>query len=111
MSTTELVTPKSRSGKDHNGNGLEQHWSDQVVLSGAGLLSEGIERTRANAEALINVVDAVILGTLDLVDEWSSLSAQLLPQLVPMVTTKPAQFARQAYTTATKAVRESVNTA
>jgi hypothetical protein len=106
--TTDFVTTESRPGGDDTGNGIEPHWSDQVVLSGAGLLSGGIERTRVNTEALLDVADSLVLGTLDLIDEWTSLSAQLLPQLYPMLTTEPAKLARQTYVAATRAVREGV---
>jgi len=112
MSTTEFAPSKSRTPTPANGaNGVEPNWSDQVLLSSAGLLSGGIERTRLNAEGVLDVADAVVLGSFDLFDEWSSLTAQVIPQIYPMLTTKPAQLARHAYTATSRAIRDGIGRA
>ena len=103
MTTTEVAPNKSRS------NGVEPSFSDQVVLSGAGLLSNSVERTRANVDAALDIVDELVLGTFTIVDDVNAIAADLVPQLLPALTAKPAQLARQAYVTASAAVRRSVH--
>ena len=105
MSTTDLTHERAAAKRDNGTrNGHEPNWSDQVVLSGAGLLTGSIERTRANTTALMDVLDELVLGTLDIVDELNAASAELLPKLA----TRPAELARKAYTTASGALRQTV---
>ena len=107
MSTTELHDRPATKRTNGSGTPAERNWSDQVVLSGAGLITESIERTRINTVGLLDVLDELVLGTLDAVDELNALSAQLLPQLGA----KPAQIARRAYTVASRTFRQAIDEA
>ena len=106
MPTTDLTIEHSSAPRT-NGNGKagDHNLSDQVVLSGAGLLTGTIERTRTNAGSLIDVLDDLMLGAFDLVDELNDLAAQIVPQLVA----KPTALARKAYTSASGAARQAVS--
>jgi hypothetical protein len=105
MTPTELATerpgPSRTNGK---ANGTESSLTDQAVLSGAGLLTETIGRTRDNAGTLIDVLDQMVLGTFDLIEELNSLSAQVLPQLAA----KQTELARTSYATVTSALRRVI---
>ncbi len=93
MSTTET---RVRSTNGH----ADASWSDQVVLSGAGLISQGIDLTRSNASSVLGVVDDVVLGTFDVVEEWSALAHSL--------TSKPIEVARRAYTSGSSTLRQVI---
>ena len=112
MTTAELTSEARPPGAPHNvaGNG-ESPWSDQAILSGAGLINGGIQRTRATASALMDAADALTLGTFDFMDEWNSFVAQVVSQFVPVVTSKPTQLARKTYATTTKALRQAISEA
>jgi hypothetical protein len=75
-------------------NGHDPSLADQVVLSGAGLISSTVERSRQNT----SVVDGLVLGSLDLIDDLNAALASFAP--------KPSAFARKAYTSASDAVRQ-----
>jgi hypothetical protein len=108
MTTAELTSETHpATARSHvAGNGAEPHWADQAVLSGAGLVNEGIQRSRVAANSLIDVADAMLLGTFDLIEEWNSALAE---QIVPAMTAKPTELARKVYTTASTALRESIS--
>ncbi len=101
--TTERLTPTPATD-----NGIESHLSEQVVLSGAGLMSEGIERTRSGASAALDVVDEMVFGALDIIEELNAMSVQLLPQLTSELTVKPTTLAKKAYGTASGALRQAL---
>lgn len=98
--TTERLSPP--------GNGSEPHLSEQVVLSGAGLMSEGIERGRTSASAAMDVVDELVFGAFDILEELNTLSVQFLPQLTTELAAKPTALAKKAYGTASSAVRQAI---
>src|SRR5579872_7425334 len=102
MTTTEMRS-------EHRANGADpaETWSDKVVLSGAGLMTMGIERTRSNAEAFMDVVDDLVLGGLGVVEEWTSASGELVQRLSTLAAA-PIPHARKAYRTGATALRRAV---
>lgn len=104
MTATELnreTANGSANGIDYSGT---EALGEQVVLSGAGLVSRGIGLTRVNTEAFVGVLDEIFLGTLDVVEEWAKMSGQMAEQF----STKPIEVVRRAYTTGTSSLRHLV---
>jgi len=102
-STTDVVA--SRSSRNGSPT-MPETISDQVVLSGAGLLSQSLELTRSNATALVDVLDEIVLGAFDVIEEWNTLSTDMARQL----TAKPVEVARKAYTTGSATLRQALTT-
>jgi hypothetical protein len=102
MSTKELSPGTIAT----NGRTLDTAFVYQVVLSGAGLVSQGIDIGRINAVALVNVLDEIVLGSLDIVEEWNKFSGQMAQEFG----NRPVQIVRKAYTTGTTTIRQLLAT-
>jgi hypothetical protein len=98
VSTKELTS--GRVSTEHRNGDLAL--AEQVVLSGAGLASQGIDIGRVNALAALNVVDEVVLGSLGVVEEWNRFTGQLAEQFG----NRPVEVARKAYTAGAQTVRQ-----
>jgi hypothetical protein len=97
VSTKEL-SPGTMRTEDRNG---DTALADQVVLTGAGLVSQGIDVGRVNALAALNALDEVVLGSFDVLEEWNKFTGQLAEQFG----TRPLEVARKAYSAGTQTVR------
>src|SRR5258708_37325002 len=102
MSTKEL-TPGTIAT---NGHTTDTAFADQVVLSGAGLVSQGIDIGRINAVALVDVLDEIVLGSLDIVEEWNKFSGQMAQEFG----NRPVQLVRKADTTGTTSIPQPLAT-
>ncbi|MGH9057995.1 MAG: hypothetical protein ACRDZY_00540 [Acidimicrobiales bacterium] len=106
MPTKELTAGNTGAmpvnGHDHDGDGAAL--VEQVILSSAGLISRGVDLTRLNTDALVNVLDEIVLGSLDVCEEWTKMSGQLAEQFG----IKPIEVARRAYTAGSANLRQFV---
>jgi hypothetical protein len=98
VSTKELTSGRIRT--EHSDGDLAL--AEQVVLSGAGLMSQGIDIGRVNALAALNVLDEVVLGSLGVVEEWNRFTGQLAEQFG----NRPVEVARKAYAAGTQTFRQ-----
>jgi hypothetical protein len=104
MSTKELEAGTTASVAGNGRHGDNAALVEQVVLSGAGLVNRGIDVTRVNTGALVDVLDEIVLGTLNVMDEWTRMSGQLAEQFG----TRPIEVARRAYTVGSANLRQLV---
>jgi hypothetical protein len=106
MSTKELNpgTTREVAGNGRHNDDDSAALVEQVVLSSAGLVTRTIDATRVNTDSLVDVLDEIVLGTFDVLDEWTKMSGQLAEQFA----TKPIEVARRAYTVGSANLRQFV---
>jgi hypothetical protein len=99
MTVTE--TSPIRNGRVST-DGASPAFADQIVLSGAGLASQGISNARRVLDGVVGAVDTMVLGSLDIAEQVAQSS------LLSDLSTKGIEVARASWSTAVGTYREAI---
>jgi hypothetical protein len=101
MTVTEASPQTTRNGRTSPSDETPA-LSEQVVLSSAGLASQGINTFRQVADGVVSAVDVLVLGSLDIAEQVAASS------LLADLGTKSIGVARQSWSTAVDTYRETI---
>jgi hypothetical protein len=101
MTMTATTSPPTRNGRKRPSEETPA-LADQIVLSGAGLASQGITAALRVVGGALSAVDTLVLGGLDIAEQvaGSSFAADL--------STKGLAVARQAWITTVETYQETL---
>lgn len=100
MTTAEVETPKRRAaGARTDANAT---LSGELVDAGTALAERSVRLARTTVETGLQVTDTLVLGTLDVAQEWAA-STPVAGLSVP-----PVKVARETWTTTRDGLRELV---
>lgn len=96
--TSPRIARNGGSGQKGDATAL----SDQIVLSGAGLASQGIRTALQLVDGALSAADILVLGTFDIAEQVAASS------LVADLSVKGIKVARESWSTAMETYRQAI---
>ena len=101
MTLTDTTSPSTRNGRKRQSDETPA-LTDQIVLSGAGLASQGITAALRVVDGAVTAMDTLVLGSFDIAEQVAGSS------LVADLAGKSISVARQSWLNTIETYRETL---